>query len=186
MQTEITKKLFTVDEYYRMADAGILRPEERTELIEGEIIQMSGINQPHFSCVNRMNDVFSSALKGRAIVSVQGTLRLNSYNEPMPDLVLLKPRADYYASERHTPADTFLVVEVSDTTLRFDRKIKVPLFAAAGIREVWIADLQENLLLVFRDPADKDYRSKLSLNRDQAVSLLAFPGVTFNVAELIG
>ena len=186
MQTEITKKLFTVDEYYRMADAGILGPEERTELIEGEIIQMSGINQRHFSCVNRMTDVFTSAFKGRAIVSVQGTLRLNNYNEPMPDLVLLEPRADYYASERHTPADTFLVVEVSDTTLRFDRRIKVPLFAAAGIREVWIADLQENLLLVFRDPADKDYKFKLSLSRDQSVSLLAFPDVTFQVAELIG
>lgn len=75
MQTEITKKLFTVDEYYRMADAGILGPEERPELIEGEIIQMSGINQPHFSCVNRMNDLFTPAFKGRAIVSVQGTLR---------------------------------------------------------------------------------------------------------------
>jgi Uma2 family endonuclease len=186
MRTEVTKKLFTVDEFYRMADAGIFGEDDRLELIEGEIVQMSAINQRHFSCVNRANDVFTSAFKGRAIVSVQSPLRLNNYNEPMPDIVLLKPRRDYYASERHTPKDTFLVVEVSDTTLRYERKTKLPLYAAAGISEVWIENLQEDLLLVCRDAAGKDYKTKLTLRRGESISPLAFPDVAFKVEELLG
>jgi len=186
MQTEITKKLFTVDDYYRMAEVGILGPEDRVELIEGEIIQMSPINQRHVSCVDRANDLFVSAFKGRAIVSIQNPLRLNNYNEPMPDIVVLKPRPDYYASESHTPKDALLVVEVSDTTLRFDRNIKLPLYAATGVSELWIENLQENVLLVCRNAAGKDHETKLTLQRGDTVSLLAFPDITFKVEELLG
>jgi Uma2 family endonuclease len=186
MRTEVEKRLFTVDEFYRMADAGIFGEDDRVELIEGEILQMSAINQRHFSCVNRTNDVFTSAFKGRAIVSIQNPLRLNNYNEPMPDIVLLKPRADYYASERHTPADTFLVVEVSDTTIRYDQKIKLPLYAAAGIGELWIENLQEDLLLVCRDAVGKDYETKLTFRRGESVSPIAFPEVVFKVEDLLG
>jgi Uma2 family endonuclease len=182
MQTEVEKRLFTADEFYRMADAGIFGEDDRVELIEGEILQMSAINQRHFSCVNRANDVFTAAFKGRAIVSVQNPLRLNNYNEPMPDIVLLKPRADYYASERHTPADTLLVVEVSDTTIRYDQKIKLPLYAAAGIQEVWIENLQADVLLVCRDGVGKE----LTLRRGDSVSPIAFPEMTFKVENLLG
>jgi Uma2 family endonuclease len=119
-------------------------------------------------------------------MSVQNPLRLNNYNEPMPDIVLLKPRPDYYASERHSPADTFLVVEVSDTTIRYDQRIKLPLYAAAGIKEVWIENLQEDLLLVCRDPVGKDYQTELTLHRGEPVSPVAFPDVTLKVEELLG
>src|SRR5262245_43993003 len=115
MQAGVTKKLFTVDEYYRMLDAGILTENDRVELIEGEILEMGPIGNRHAACVDRANDLFSAAFRGRALVSVQNPLRLNEYNEPVPDIVVLKPRADYYASKSHASDDTFFAVEVSDS-----------------------------------------------------------------------
>jgi Uma2 family endonuclease len=186
MRAEITKKLFTVDEYYRMAEAGILTEDDRVELIEGEIIEMSPIGLKHMSCVDRSMDALTSAFKGRALVSVQHPLRLNDYNEPQPDIVVLKPRTDYYASKPHTPEDTFLVIEVSDTTLRYDINVKLPIYAALGVPEVWIENLQEELLLVCRNPAGKSYSSKLSLHRGDSVSPIAFPDDVFKVEDLLG
>ena len=186
MQIEAPKKLFTVDEYYRMAEAGILGPEDRVELIDGEIIEMSPIGIRHLSCVNRATEAFITAFKGRAVVSPQNPLRLSNYTEPQPDLVLLKPRADYYAAKHPYAEDALLVLEVSDTTLRYDRNVKLPHYAAAGIPEVWIENLQEDLLLVCRDPSGNDYKTQLTLQRGDSVSIAAFPDVTFNVADLLG
>src|SRR3984957_5698612 len=135
MQVEATKKLFTVDEYYRMAEAGILGPEERVELIDGEIIQMSPIGDRHLGCVNAAPSFFTSTFREKAVVSVQNPLQLNDYTEPEPDVVLLKPRKDFYRGKHPDAESTLLVVEVSDTTLRYDRKIKLPRYAAAGIPE---------------------------------------------------
>jgi len=186
MRADVTKKLFTVDEYYRMLDAGILSENDRVELIEGEIIQMSPIGNRHMACVDRANDLFTTAFKGRALVSVQNPLRLNKYNEPQPDIVVLKPRADYYASKSHTPEDTFFVIEVSDTTVRYDTNIKLPIYARTGVAEVWIENLQEDLLLVCRNPTPTKYRSQLELHRGDSISPLAFPDVVFKVEELLG
>ena len=186
MGTDVTKKLFNVDEYYRMLDAGILTENDRVELIEGEIIQMSPIGNRHMSCVDRATDLFVSAFKGRAVVSIQHPLRLNKYNEPQPDIVVLKPRADYYASKSHTPEDTFFAVEVSDTTLRYDTKVKLPIYARTGVAEVWIENLQEDLLLVFRKPAGINYNTQLTLRRGDSISPLAFGDVVLKVEELLG
>jgi Uma2 family endonuclease len=186
MQAEVTKKLFTVDEYYRMVDAGILSERDRVELIEGEIVEMSPIGRRHAACVNRANELFISSLKRRAIVSVQNPLRLNQYNEPQPDIVVMKRRDDYYASKHHTPEDTLFVVEVSDTTLRYDTKIKLPLYAATGVPELWIENLKEDVLLVCRDPAGKNYNTQLTLSRGDIISPLAFPGVSFKIEDLLG
>jgi Uma2 family endonuclease len=186
MRADVSKKLFTVDEYYRMVDAGILAENDRVELIEGEIIEMSPIGQRHMACVDRATDVFTSSLKGRALISVQNPLRLNNYNEPQPDIVVLKPRADYYASKSHTPEDTFLVLEVSDSTLRYDTKVKLPIYAHTGVSEVWIENLQEDLLLVCRDPAGKNYSTQLTLRRGDSISPLAFPNVVLKIEELLG
>src|SRR5215468_7458389 len=130
MQVETTKKLFTVDEYYRMAEAGILKPEDRVELIDGEVIEMSPIGQRHFGAMNRANRVFTSTFGNRVQLSVQGPLRLSDYTEPEPDVVLLKPRADDYSLKFPTPDDVFLVLEIADTSLSYDRKVKVPRYAA--------------------------------------------------------
>ena len=186
MQAEVTKKLFTVDEYYRMADVGILGPTDRVELIEGEIIQMSPIGNRHASCVDRANYLFVTAFKEKAIVSIQHPLRLDKYNEPQPDIIVLKPRADYYASQSRTPADTFFVVEVSDTTLRYDTKVKLPIYARSDVPEVWIENLQEDLLLVCRDPTGRSYRTQLTLHPGEFISPPGFPELSFKVEDLLG
>ena len=186
MQIETTKKLFTVDEYYRMAEVGILRPEDRVELIDGEIIEMSPIGDRHAGCVNATNQAFNRAFQGRAVVSVQNPLRLNRCTEPEPDVVLLKPRKDFYRGKHADGGDVFLVVEVADTTLRYDRDVKVPRYAAAGVPEVWIEDLQNDLLLVYRDPQGRSYTSSRTLKRDESIATLAIPDITFKVLDLIG
>jgi Uma2 family endonuclease len=185
MHAEVTKKLFTVDDYYRMAEAGILSERDRVELIEGEIIEMSPIGNRHAACVNRANELFVSSLKERALVSVQNPLRLNKYNEPQPDIVVMKRRDDYYASRPLSPEDTFFVLEVSDTTFRYDAKIKLPLYAAAGVRELWIENLKEDALLVCRDPAGRNYNTQLTLCTGDAISPQAFPVVSFKIEDLL-
>ncbi|HYR84141.1 MAG TPA: Uma2 family endonuclease [Terriglobia bacterium] len=186
MRSDVTKKLFTVDEYYRMAAAGILTEDDRVELIEGEILEMSPIGHRHMVCVDRATDLLTSSLRGKALISVQNPLRLNKYNEPQPDIVVLKRRADYYASKLHTPEDTLLVLELSDTTLRYDTKVKLPIYAESGISEVWIENLQEDLLLVCRDPAEKNYNIQLTLRRGEFIAPLAFPDVAFKIENLLG
>jgi len=166
MRIEATKKLFTVDEYYRMAEAGILSPDDRVELIDGEIIEMSPFGTRHAGCVNAANGAFNAAFRGKAIVSVQNPVRLNNYTEPEPDILLLKHRSDSYRGKRVEGDDVLLVLEVATTTLAYDRDIKLPRYASAGIPEVWIADLQRNLLLVYRTPQENRYTSNLTLKRD--------------------
>src|SRR5262245_9761101 len=157
MQIEVTKKHFTVDEYERMAEVGILGPEERTELVDGEIIEMSPPGIRHASCCIRANTLFTEALGRRVFVSVQNPLRLDQYNQPQPDILVLKSRPDFYASRRPNPEDACLVVEISDSSLALDRKIKLRHYARTGVPEFWIEDLKRNVLLVFRLPfmADK-------------------------------
>jgi Uma2 family endonuclease len=186
MQTEITKKRFTVDEYHRMGEAGIFGPEERVELIDGEIIQMSPIGHRHMVCVNVANTLFIEAFGRRAIVSPQNPVQLSDWTEPQPDLVVFKPRIDFYAGKKPTPEDVLFAVEVSQTTLRLDRKVKLPLFAAAGIPEVWIEDLNQDLLLVFRNPRTDSYSASMTLQRSDSVSPMSFPDVRFSVDELLG
>jgi Uma2 family endonuclease len=186
MLTDITKRLFTVDEYYRMADAGILTESDRVELIDGEIIEMSPIGARHANCVLRAGTLFTRTLGEKALVSVQNPLRLTRYTEPQPDIVVLKPRADFYGRTRYRPGDALLVVEVAETTLRYDRNVKLPRYAAAGIAEVWIEDLRNNLLLVYRKPAGNRFKTELTFHRDDFVSPLAFPEAIFRVEDLLG
>jgi Uma2 family endonuclease len=186
MQMESTKKLFTVEEYYGMAEAGILGPEDRVELIEGEIFQMIPLGNRHVGCVNRGNRLFTTAFLGKAVVNVQHPVQLNDYTEPEPDLALLKFRTDDYSGKKVRAEDVLLIVEVSDTTLRFDRKVKMPLYAAAGIPEMWIENLEGDELLVYRDPEGSSYRTILTLHRGDSVSITAFPDVVFKVGDLLG
>src|SRR5262245_32537193 len=121
METEVTKKLFTVDEFYRMGEAGIFGPEPRLELIEGEIIEMSPIGIRHMSCVNRATALFASRLAGKAMLSVQNAMLLSRYTMPQPDIVLARPREDFYSNQHIAPEDILLAIEVSDTTIGYDR-----------------------------------------------------------------
>jgi Uma2 family endonuclease len=186
MDVEISKKLFTVDEYYRMAEVGILTPEDRVELIDGEIIKMCPIGDRHAGCVNMAAEVFVGAFRGRAVVSVQNPLQLSNYTESMPDIVLLKPRTDRYRSRKAKAEDALLVVEVSESTFLYDRNVKLKRYAKAEVPEVWIENLKKDLLLVFRDPAGDTYQTAFTLEGGSAVSATAFPEAIFQVEDFLG
>jgi len=186
MRAEITKKLFTVEEYYRMAEAGILDPDTRLELLEGEIVEMSPVGVRHVMCVNRANMLFARQLGDQAIVSVQNPVQLSEYTEPQPDIVLLRPREDFYGEKKISWEDALLVIEVSDTTIRRDRDVKLPLYAKAGVSELWIEDLRRNTIFVYRDPGPKTYATRLTFQRGDSLSIQAFPRVVFKVSDLIG
>ena len=186
MQIEATKKRFTVDEYYRMAEVGILSENDRTELIEGEIIQMSPIGDPHLNAVNRATMIFARGIGDKVVVSVQNPSHMDRYNEPQPDVVLIRPREDFYGSGKPDPDDVVLLIEVSDTSLRFDQRVKVPIYARNGIREVWIVDLQAEAIRVYREPKGNTYASIETRERNATISPQAFPDFSLKVSDLIG
>jgi len=187
MQSEVIKKLFSVQDYHRMSEAGILGPEDRTELIDGEIIQMSPIGHRHAMSVSRAMHLFITALQGKATINAQCPLVLNDYSELQPDLVLLKYRSDFYKSRGMVTAeDTLLVLEVSESSLRFDVNTKMPRYAAAGVPEVWIENLNSDELLVYRDPSGGTYKTTLTLRRGDSASVAAFPEILFKVDDLLG
>lgn len=161
MQIELTRTARThrlsVRDYYRMAEAGILPPDARVELIEGEVLDMTPIGSRHNGCVNRLADALFRAVAQRGVVQVQGPLRLDNHSEPQPDLAVLRPRADFYARAHPVPADVLLIIEVADTTLPFDRDVKLPLYARAGITEVWLVDLEGRRVLRYREPGSDAY-----------------------------
>jgi Uma2 family endonuclease len=176
---------FTVEEYYRMAEVGILRPEARVELLDGEVVDMSPINPPHASTVERVRDLLAGRTAGRAQVRGQNPVRLGEHSEPQPDLAVVRPRADYYAAGHPEPADVLLLVEVADSTLGEDRRRKLPLYARAGVAEVWLLDLQARRLEVYREPEPGGYAQTPTYQPQQRVAPAAFPDVVLHVTELL-
>jgi len=174
----------TADEYHRMAEVGLLAPDARVELIEGEIIEMAPIGMDHASVVDQLTRLFTRAVGDDAIVRVGGSVRLSSMSEPQPDVVLLKPRADFYRSRFATGTDTLLVIEVGDSTLRYDRDFKVPFYARHLVPEVWIFDLQYDRLLVFRLPRDGAYADPRALERPQSMDLAALSGLAVDLSGI--
>ena len=138
------------------------------------------------ACGRSQFELFITTLGDRILLSPQNPVHLSNITEPQPDILLLKPRADFYASKHPVAEDTYLVLEVSDTTLRYDRDLKVPLYAKSGVPEVWIEDLQANVILVYRNPAGKRYSTSLTLHRGEQISLAAFPEITFKVDDPLG
>src|SRR5262249_21192817 len=157
-------------EYYRMADAGILRPTDRVELIEGEVVEMSPIGDRHAIAVNRANMVFARGLGDKVVVSVQNALRINPYNEPQPDVVLIRAREGFYGIQHPRPDDVILLIEISDTTVRYDRNVKLPIYARSGIREVWIVDLNEKSIHIHREPSNSIYGVVETKTRGESLS----------------
>jgi Uma2 family endonuclease len=181
----LVRRRFSADEYHRMVKAGILREDDRVELIEGEIIQMAAVGDRHVACVFELNRTFSTRVGERAWVSVQSPVQLSSNSEPEPDLALLCPRPDRYRSGLPRAEDVLLLIEVSDTTLAYDRGIKLRLDALAGIPEVWIWDLKRRRVLVFREPAGPAYRRAETVVAG-AVAPVAFPDLAVNLDDIFG
>jgi Uma2 family endonuclease len=173
----------TVDEYHRMAELGLLAPDARVELIEGEIIDMAPIGKEHTSVVDQLTRLFVRAVGDEAIVRVQGSVRLGRMSEP--DLLLLRPSADFYRSRFATGADALLVIEVSDSTLRYDREVKVPLYARHGVPEAWIVDLRNDQLLGYGALQAEEYRSLRVHERPARMELTALPGLTVDLSAVL-
>ena len=157
-ESGVTKHRLTVDDYYRMAEVGVLAPDARVELIDGEIVDMPPIGSPHSGTSMWLNRRFLPAVGDNAIIALQSTtLILGRYNAPQPDLMLLRPRADCYRRSNPTANDVLLIVEVSECTLPYDRKIKAPLYSRHGVPEMWIVNLRHRELLCMRQPRLNDY-----------------------------
>ena len=187
MAVQISKRLFSIDEYHRMAEAGIFSEDDRVELIEGEIVQMTAIGNPHATCVRRLNRLFTgSPLGSRVIVDVQNPVRLGTYSEPQPDLTLLRYRDDFYASGTPAAEDVLLLVEVADSSLRYDREVKAPLYAELGIPEHWLVDVTAGVIEVYRQPQQGRYQYIRRFHRGETISLEAFPETTFSVDSILG
>lgn len=174
-----------VTDYYRMAQAGILGEDDRCELIEGEIIDMAPIGSEHVSCVNRLTQLFAVRAAGRAIVSAQNPVRLSALSEPQPDVALLRYRDDFYRQAHPAPEDVLLIVEVADASLRYDREVKLPLYARHGIPEVWIVDLQNSRVEIFRRPEGDGYRKMIQPERNEAVAPASLPDCLVDLGSLL-
>jgi Uma2 family endonuclease len=186
MAVALTKRRFTVDEYHRMAEVGILTEKDRVELIDGEIVEMTPIGARHASVVKRLNALLAGRLGARAIVGVQDPVQLSKESEPQPDVVLLRPTSDFYAAGHPEPVDTLLLIEVADTSLPYDRGVKLPRYAAAGVPEVWIVDLSADLVEACRTPSPDGYRDVVRIPRGGSLSPAAFPDLTLGVDEILG
>jgi Uma2 family endonuclease len=168
-----------------MAEVGILGPEERVELIEGDIVEMSPIGTHHAACVAALNRRLVQAAGDRALLSPQNPVRLLEDTEPQPDIVLLRPPEQLYWERHGGPADTLLVVEVSETSYRYDRRVKVPLYARAGVPEVWIVDLTRGAVEVFRDLREDRYASETRVERGATIAPAALPDAIIVVSEIL-
>ena len=173
----LEQRRITTEEYHLMAEAGILGEDDRVELIDGKLITMSPLGGPHIECVNRLNALLNRRLIQAevvdVVVSIQNSVRLGTYNEPEPDVALL--RTPEQRGRVPSASDVLLIIEVSDTTLRKDRSVKVPLYAAAGIPEVWIVALEEERVEVYRAPEDGHYAERHVLERGETFEAAVLP-----------
>jgi Uma2 family endonuclease len=186
MGMPLAYRRFTVDEYRRMAETGILHEDDRVELLDGEIIQVSPISARHAATVTRLALLFQRLAGDRISVRVQNPVRLDDYSEPEPDIALVAPRDDFYAAAHPTPRDVALLVEVADTSLRYDRQRKIPTYAHAAIPEVWLVDLTLDRVEIHRAPSGDGYTSHQILAGDAVLTPLMLPDVGVRVEQLLG
>ena len=176
---------FTVESYQRLAELGVFGVDERVELIEGQVVEMTPIGDRHASCVRRLLDWFAHHALALAIIDVQNTVVLGRRDAPQPDLALLKRRADGYP-QHPRPRDILLVIEVADTTLAYDRDVKIPRYATAGIPEAWLVDLVADAITVYREPQPDGYRDVASVTRGETLRPLLLPGIIIAADDIVG
>ena len=185
VEVETARRKFTRDEYHRMGEVGILKPHDRVELIRGEIVEMSSIGKRHTAFVDNLNELLVTRLAGRAIVSVQSPVALSDDTEPQPDLKVLRRRRPPYKDREAFGEDTLLLIEVAETSLRYDRSTKLRLYAEAGIPEYWIVDCPAESVEIYRAPEAHGYRDVLRVaDAEMTVSPQEFPDVTLTLAEI--
>ena len=182
----IVRKRFTIAEYEQIAATGIFNEDERFELIQGEIVQMAALGPQHATCVDRLYQRLVLLVGDRAYVRGQNPVRLSQHSQPQPDIAVVQRRDDYYVRGHPEPEDVLLLIEVSESSLPYDRDVKLPLYAAAGIAEVWIVALLPQVVEVYRAPSENGYGEKRTLRRGDTLSPLHLPEVALGVEEIIG
>jgi Uma2 family endonuclease len=183
---QLTPRRFTATEYRQMIQAGVFGPDERLELIDGEIVQMSPIGDRHAACVRRLNALLSQLFATQSIVDVQNPMMVDVAYAPQPDLALLRPRNDYYATQTPTAADCLLVIEVADTSAEFDRQIKAPRYALGGVRELWLIDLDRDVVVAYRDPVGDAYQHLQVFRRGDTITCASLQGPGISVQAILG
>ncbi len=177
---------FTVGDYHRMAETGVLRPDARVELLDGLVVQMTPIGPRHASYVLRLTQLLSRVLAGRGDVSVQNPVILDDHSEPQPDVAVLRHRSDWYLGGLPRPEDVLLLVEVAHTTLDYDQDVKIPLYARSGIAEVWLLDLDAGAIVVYRGPGPDGYAGVRTAVRGETLTPLLLESVALPVADILG
>ncbi len=186
MPVQILRKKFTVGQYHQMIESGILTDRDRVELLKGEIIEMSPVGRRHAACVDRLTELLILRLASKAIVRTQNPIRLSNDSEPQPDIAVLRRRDDFYATGHPQPGDIFLVIEVADTTIEFDREIKVPTYAQENIPAVWLVDLNAEAVEVFQEPTAQGYRNSQRFQGGQLLMVPNFSEVQIGVDQILG
>jgi Uma2 family endonuclease len=186
MSVQIARRHFNVTEYYRMAAAGVFTEDDRVELIEGEIIEMNPIGSRHAACVGRLTKIFERSAGDRVIVWVQNPVQIGDYSEPLPDVALLKPRDDFYAQAKPQPTDVLLIIEVSDSSVEYDRDIKLPLYARAGIPEMWLVNLPQETIEIYSQPLAEKYQEIRVVKRGESLTPKSLPPLTIDADVILG
>jgi Uma2 family endonuclease len=180
------RRMWTADEYHRMAEVGILHEDDRVELIDGEIVNMSPLGSRHIACVNRLSKLLERRIGDTTIVQTQSSISLADASEPQPDIAVLRLRADYYADVLPSPSDVLLLIEVADTSLNYDQHVKLPRYAEAGIAEVWIVDLGRAMLTRYTDPRQSFYANQQHAQRGDALQSSVLSDLIIAVDEICG
>lgn len=186
MSVQLLRRKFTVQQYHQMCESGILTEDDRVELIRGEIIEMSPIGTKHAACVNRLVNLLVQLLGKSAIIAPQNPVLLNNKSEPQPDVALLQPRDDFYETAHPQPQDIFLLIEVADSTVMYDREEKIPLYAEANIREVWLVDINAQIVEVYQQPTGAGYQIIQKFTPGENLSIAAFPDIKITVNQIFG
>jgi Uma2 family endonuclease len=186
MATELTRRLFTVDEYHRMAEAGILGEDDRVELLDGEIVEMTPIGSRHAGCVKRLARLLIEKLGSQAVVGIHDPVVLDDLSEPQPDISVARPREDTYSRAHPRPADLLLLIQVAESSLDPDRTRKIPRYGRAGIPETWLVDLEAAWIELYRVPGPDGYADRTSAARGDTLTPQAFPNISIEVDEVLG
>ena len=166
-ETSLDLYQWTVEDYHRLVEAGILEEDSQVELLNGQIVQMSPVGDLHAACVDKLNELFRDILGKSVIIRVQSPVYLEKYSEPEPDIAILKRKENFYADGHPRPEDVLLIVEVADTSIKKDKELKVPAFANAGIPECWIVNLGKQQIEQYYQPAEGEYQHKHIYSREQ-------------------
>lgn len=182
----LARHLFSVADYHRLLEVGVLNEDSQVELLSGEIIQMSPIGKRHSAKVKKLRTFLGNQLQQSVVIGVQDPVQLDDYSEPQPDLSVLKPRDDFYESAHPRPADVLFLIEVADSSAAIDREIKLPAYAQAGVAEVWLVDLTKDLVEVHSNPYQGIYQEVRIVQRGQEIVSTVVPQLKLHADDILG